>query len=95
MLVSCCYLAYNESSELMPNLVSGFGLLNNLVIFPLPQYFALIGSYYPLPTFRRVDYITVQAMNWVTAFRAEYILPPRQYSPLPGVVNLFLIRNRD
>lgn len=82
--VSCCYLAYNESPELMPNFVPGFGLLNSLVIFPLSQHFALIGSYYPLPSFRRVDYITAQAMNWVTANSgAEYIYSSRQHNPLP------------
>ena len=68
----------------MPNFFRGFGLLNSLVIIPLSEHFALIGSYYPLPTFRRLDYITVQAINWITANSgAEYKYSSLQYSPLP------------
>jgi hypothetical protein len=82
--VSCCYHPYKESPGLMPNYVPGYGLLNTIVTFPISQNFALIGSYYPLPIYRRVDYFTVQAINWVTANSgAEYVYAARKYSQLP------------
>jgi len=44
-----------------------YALLYTFFIFPLSPYFALLGSWSPLPLWRKVDSSVVEGINWVTA----------------------------
>ena len=43
--------------------IPSFGLLNSIVIFPITPKFCLLGSWSPLPSYKKVDYFIVEGVN--------------------------------
>lgn len=62
-----------------------FGLLNTFVTFPLTPNLALLGSYSPLPSFKKVDCLVVNGVNWVTANSGANALYSRSKCSLPCI----------
>ncbi|NGX63956.1 MAG: hypothetical protein KR126chlam6_01379 [Candidatus Anoxychlamydiales bacterium] len=66
-----------------------FGLLNSIVVFPLTSNFSLLGSFSPLPSYRKVDRFIVEGMNWVTANSGATMLYAQKQSFLPKFEGVF------
>lgn len=70
-----------------------FGITNSFVTFPISPTLALVGSYSPLPSFKIVDTMVVNGINWLTAFcGAKYIYStnPVELPHLYSVIQLQL-----
>jgi Protein of unknown function (DUF4238) len=82
--IAASYIPYNESTGLFPSFVPGFGNALSMVVFPITPLLALLGSWSPLPPYCKIDYCTVQAINWVTANScADYVYSSKQLPILP------------
>lgn len=42
------------------------GAPDTIIVFPISPHYALLGSWSPLPSYKRVDALIVEAVNWVT-----------------------------
>lgn len=90
-IITAMYTPYNESTGRFPPFLPGFRSLGSIITFPITTRLALIGSWSPLPRYGKIDYCTVQAINWVTANSgANYVYSPQKLPILPWTSHIAL-----
>lgn len=73
--------------------VPGFGLSNTIITFPITPKLALLGSWSPLPSYRKVDALVVEGVNWATANTGATRIYARHKSVLPMFEGVFHLQD--
>lgn len=69
-----------------------FGGSDTFVVFPISPRYALLGSWSPLPSYRKVDALIVEGVNWVTTNTGATQLFAHEKGDLLGLVGPFQLQ---
>jgi len=73
--------------------VPRYELLNSIITFPITPKLALLGSWSPLPRYRKIDRLIVEGINWVTASSGATVLYAQSKSRLPIFEGVFHLQD--